>query len=138
MSMGPTPPPPKVLQLPGNLLDTEDEEMEDEPIKKKGKQAGKTQPPLSQGPSMDHTKYIAGLPGHIPNSLGIILINGKYEQDNKMWMMTSGAIFHSVCFNCIFIWKPAAVTPTTREGWMPPFPSQMIDVYIPTCRGAFL
>ena len=48
-------------------------------------------------------------PGHIPDGLGVIIVNEWYEQDNKLWMMTSCFIFYSVKSNCMYAGKTTAV-----------------------------
>ena len=55
------------------------------------------------------TQYIASQPGQIPEGLGVVIVNNKYEWDNKLWMMHSHHIFYSIKSNCVYAGKTAAV-----------------------------
>ena len=53
--------------------------------------------------------FAQSLPGHIPDGLGVIIVNEWYKQDNEVWMMTSHFIFYSVKSNCVYAGKTAVV-----------------------------
>ena len=54
-------------------------------------------------------QHAASHPGHIPEGLGMVIVNDKYEQDNELWMMLSHYMFYSVKSNCVYAGKTAAM-----------------------------
>ncbi|KAF8233173.1 hypothetical protein L208DRAFT_1268243, partial [Tricholoma matsutake] len=48
-------------------------------------------------------------PSHIPDGLGVVIVNEKHERDNELWMMPSHFIFSSIRSNQVYAGKTAAV-----------------------------
>lgn len=54
-------------------------------------------------------RYAASRPGHIPDGLGVVIVNKKYERDNELRMMLSCLVFYSVKSNCVYAGKTATL-----------------------------
>jgi hypothetical protein len=110
----PEPEATKATRYPDDPGDSDDDDDDDDGYGDEGgNPKGKPNTEMAKAQAV----YAASRPGRIPDGLGIVFINNRYEHDNDLWQMTGRYFYHSIRSNCIFAGKTATVA-SDYEGRM--------------------